>query len=124
MSKGKILTIDDETDFVAIIKNYFSLRGYEVFTAVRGVAGLEIVQKEKPDVVLIDLKLPGIDGDQVIPQIKKLNPNSKVIMITAYKDEGQTKKRVIEAGAYGYFEKPIASFKELEDTIGKAISGG
>ena len=121
MNKGRILTIDDEADFVAIIKNYFSLRGYEVFTAVRGVAGLDIVQKEKPDVVLIDLKLPGIDGDQIVPQISKLNPKSKVIMITAYKDEGQTKKRVIEAGAYAYFEKPIASFKELEETVSKAI---
>jgi len=121
MKKKKILTIDDEAGFVAIIKNYFSLRGYDVFTAIRGVTGLEIIEKEKPDVILIDLKLPGIDGDQILGQIQKIHPKAKTIMITAFKDEGQTRKRVLESGAYAFFEKPISSFKELENTVVKAI---
>ena len=121
MKKKKILAIDDESDFVAIIKNYFSLRGYDVFTAIRGVTGLEIIQKEKPDIIFIDLKLPGIDGDQILKQIQKIHPKAKTIMITAFKDEGQTRKRVLESGAYAFFEKPISSFKELEDTVVKAI---
>lgn len=123
MKKGKILTIDDEADFVAVIKNYFSLRGYEVFTALRGVTGLEIVQREKPDVVFIDLKLPGIDGDQVLREIQKVNPKAKAIMITAFKDEGQTREKFLKAGIYAYFEKPIASFKELEEVVDKAVEG-
>ena len=100
MKKGKILAIDDEPDFVALIKNYFSIRGYEVFTALRGITGLEIVQKEKPDVILIDLKIPGLDGDEILPQIQKIDPKAKTIMITAYKDEGQTQKRALNASIY------------------------
>ncbi len=123
MKKGKILAIDDEPDFVALIKNYFSIRGYEVFTALRGITGLEIVQKEKPDVILIDLKIPGLDGDEILPQIQKIDPKAKTIMITAYKDEGQTQKRALEAGVYAYFEKPINSFKELEEVVARAIQG-
>lgn len=124
MTKGKILTIDDEADFTALIKSYLGLRGYDVFTAIRGVTGLEIVQKEKPDVVLIDLKLPGLGGDQILKEIREIHPAAKVIMLTAFKDEGQTRKRVLDAGAYAFFEKPIASFKQLEHVIDKAIQEG
>jgi len=124
MIKGKIVTIDDEPDFVALIKNYFSIRGYEVFTALRGVTGLEIIEKEKPDVVFMDLKMPGIDGSQILRQLNKIHPKAKAIMLTAFKDDGQTKKRAIADGVYAYFEKPIASFKELEEVVEKAIKGG
>ena len=121
MNKPKILTIDDEVEFVEMIKNYFSLRGYDVFTALRGVAGLKIIEKEKPDVVLIDLKMAGINGDQVLKQMQKLHPEGKAIIITAFKDEGETEKKFLDMGAFAYFEKPISSLKELEDTIKKAI---
>ncbi len=76
---------------------------------------LDKVKKEKPDIIFIDLKLPGIDGDEILKRIQKIHPKGKAIMITAFKDEGQTKKRLLEAGVYAYFEKPIASFKELEE---------
>jgi two-component system response regulator (stage 0 sporulation protein F) len=122
MSKRKLLTIDDEPDFGLLIKNYFSIRGYEVFTAVRGVIGLEILEKEKPGVVLMDLKLPGIDGEEILKEVKKINPDAKAILITAFKDEGQTRDKFIKAGVYAYFEKPIASFRELEDVVKKAFA--
>ena len=121
--KIKILTIDDEPDFVALIKNYFSIRGYDVFTALRGVTGLEIVERERPDVIFIDLKLPGLDGDAILSEIRNIHPDAKTIMITAFKDDGETKKRVLHAGIYAYFEKPIASFKELEEVVKKAANG-
>jgi len=121
MTKPKILTIDDEAAFVEMIKNYFGLRGYNVFTALRGVVGLDIIEKEKPDVVLIDLKMPGIDGDHVMKHIKKVHPKAKAIMITAFRDEGQTEKRMRSMGVFAYFEKPITSMKELEDTIKSAL---
>lgn len=123
MKKPKILTIDDEAAFVEMIKGYFALRGYEVFTATRGVAGLDILEKEKPDVVLLDLKMPGIDGDQVLHEMHKINPNGKTIMITAFKDEGQTEKKFLNMGVFAYMEKPIKSMKELEEVIVKAVSG-
>ena len=54
---------------------------------------------------------------------KKIHPKAKTIMITAFKDEGQTRKRLLEAGVYAYFEKPINSFKELEEAVNKAVRG-
>ncbi len=117
----KILTIDDEQGFTQMITSYFKLRGFEVFSANRGVTGLEIARKEKPDIILIDLKMPGIDGDEIILELKKINPLGKTIMISAFQDEGKTRERVLKNGAFAYFEKPIASLKELEETIRKAL---
>lgn len=119
--KAKILTIDDEVGFTGMITEYFSARGYQVFVASRGVKGIEIIQNEKPDIVLIDLKMPGIDGDQVVSQLKSIHPEAKPIIITAFIDEGKTKKRLEEAGVYAYFEKPLSSLKDLEDTIEQAL---
>jgi len=121
MAKAKILTIDDEIEFTGMISEYFSARGYEVHVASRGVKGIELIKSEKPDVVLIDLKMPGIDGDQIVGQLKKLHPKAKSIIITAFIDEGKTKKRLEEAGVYAYFEKPISSLRNLENTIEKAV---
>ncbi len=121
MKKAKILTIDDEPDFVALLKNYFSIRGYEVFTALRGVDGIAIVEKERPDVILVDLKLPGLDGDQILREVKKIHPKAKTIMITAFKDDGNARKKALDAGVYAYFEKPIASFKILEEVVTRAV---
>lgn len=121
MAKAKILTIDDEAEFTGMISEYFSVRGYEVHVASRGVRGIELIKSEKPDVVLIDFKMPGIDGDQVVAQLKEIHPKAKSIIITAFIDEGKTKKRLEEAGVYAYFEKPLSSLKDLENTIEKAI---
>ena len=121
MAKAKILAIDDEAEFTGVISEYFTARGYEVHVASRGVRGIELIKSEKPDVVLIDLKMPGIDGDQVVAQLKKLHPKAKSIVITAFIDEGKTKKRLEEAGLYAYFEKPLSSLKDLEHTIEKAV---
>ncbi len=125
MNRPKILTIDDEAGFVEMIKTYFSLRGYDVLTALRGTTGLSIIEREKPDVVLIDLKMPGIDGDQVFRQMQRIHPRGKAIMITAFRDEdGGTEKRFLNMGVFAYVEKPIASMKELEEIIKRAVGQG
>jgi len=122
MSKPHLLTIDDESEFVGMIKDYFEPRGYTVYTAVRGVNGIEIVREKKPDIVLIDLKMPGIDGDEALALIKKVQPEAKVIFITAYDDGGKTKARLLKMGAYAYFDKPLSSLKDLEEAINRATA--
>ena len=120
--KPKILTIDDEIDFTEMVQSYFSLRGYDVLAAHRGVVGLEIIENEAPDVILLDLKMPGIDGDQILQHLKKMSPDSKVIMITAFRDEGQKmEKKFLASGGFAYIEKPISSMKKLEEIIKKAL---
>lgn len=118
--KPRIVAIDDEAEFVDILQNYFGLRGYGIDVAVRGAKGIEMVKEKKPDVVLMDLKMPGIDGDEVLKLLKSISPHLKVIFITAYDDGGKTRARLLKAGAYACLDKPISSLKGLEDMINKA----
>lgn len=120
MTKPKIVAIDDEVEFIDMLKNYFGLRGYDIEVALRGAKGIEIIKEKSPDVVLIDLKMPGIDGDEVLTLLKSMKPSPKVIFVTAYDDGGKTKARLLRMGAYAYFDKPIASLKYLEETINRA----
>jgi len=120
MAKPKIVAIDDEVEFIDMLKSYFVPRGYDIEVAIRGAKGIEIIKEKKPDVVLIDLKMPGIDGDEVLTLLKSMKPAPKIIFVTAYDDGGKTKARLLKQGAYAYFDKPIASLKNLEETINKA----
>ena len=121
MTKPRIVAIDDEAEFIDILQNYFSLREYEIHVATRGTKGIEIVKEKKPDVVLMDLKMPGIDGDEVLKLLKSMDPSPKVIFITAYDDGGKTKARLLKMGAYACLDKPISSLRALEDTINEAV---
>ena len=120
MTKPKIVAIDDEIEFIDMLQNYFVPRGYDIEVAVRGAKGIELVKEKKPNVVLMDLKMPGIDGDEVLTLIKSMNPPPKIIFITAYDDGGKTKARLLKMGAYACLDKPIASLKDLEELVNKA----
>ena len=123
MIKPRRVAIDDEAEFIDVLQSYFLPRGYDIEVAIRGAKGIEIVKEKKPDVVLMDLKMPGIDGDEVLKLLRSMQPSPKVIFVTAYDDGGKTKARLLKLGAYAYFDKPIASLKNLEETINKAANG-
>jgi CheY-like chemotaxis protein len=122
MSKPRIVAIDDEVEFIDMIRNYFEPRGYDIAVAIRGTKGIELIKEKKPDVVLIDLKMPGIDGDEVLTLLKSMDSSSKVIFVTAYDDGGKTKARLLKMGAYAYVDKPVASLKELEEIVNRAAN--
>ena len=118
----KLVTIDDEVEFTTLMQNYFGVRGYEVFTANEGDAGLVLVKRERPDICLIDLKMPGMHGDELLKEILKFDPNTKCIMITASEGAGKTRAKLIELGAYTCFDKPISSLKDLEKKVREALN--
>jgi CheY-like chemotaxis protein len=120
MPKPRIVAIDDEAEFIEMLTTYFRPRGYDIEVALRGAKGIEIVKEKKPHVVLMDLKMPGIDGDEALRLLNSMDPSPKVIFVTAYDDGGKTKARLLKMGAYAYFDKPIASLRELEEAIIKA----
>ncbi|MEI6863418.1 MAG: response regulator [Candidatus Omnitrophota bacterium] len=122
MTKPRIVAIDDEPEFIDMLESYFGLRGYEINAAVRGVKGIELVKEKNPDVVLMDLKMPGIDGDEVLKLLKSMSASPNVIFITAYDDGGKTKARLLNMGAYACLDKPISSLKALEETVLKAAT--
>jgi len=117
MKKYKILAIDDETGFTDAIKEYFTPLNFEVFVAGRGDIGLAMIVKERPDIVLLDLKMPSMEGDEVLMRMKDICPDAKPIIITAYNDNGKTKEKLLNMGAAGYFDKPISSLVDLEKLI-------
>ena len=121
MAALKIVAIDDEVEFITTIKQFFSARGYEVHAALRGTSGLELVDRHEPDVVLVDLKLPGMDGDEILRHVRQRHPNIKVIVITAYNDGGKTRDRLLALGAFAHFDKPLSSLRDLADTVKRAL---
>ncbi len=120
----KLLTIDDEREFTDMIRSYFEPRGYSVFVAHDGERGLVVAHAEKPDVVLIDLKMPGKHGDQVLVELKKAYPKIVMIMITASEGEGKVREHLIEIGAFDCFDKPLSSLKDLELRIKQGLANG
>ncbi|NIS62136.1 MAG: response regulator, partial [Proteobacteria bacterium] len=82
--KGKILIVDDVPDTVNIVEKLFKSEGYDVFTASTGEEGIRKTAQVKPDVILLDINLPGIDGNVALRKIKRENPDQSVVMLTAY----------------------------------------
>jgi len=120
MKMTRILSIDDEASFTELLRQYFEPRGHEIDVASDGSEGLDLLRRNGYDVVLLDLKMVGLNGDEVMEEIKRSNMDTKIIFITAYSDSGKTKKRLIKKGAYAFVEKPIASLKHLEDIVNRA----
>ncbi|MFA5147082.1 MAG: response regulator [Candidatus Omnitrophota bacterium] len=120
MAKPRIVAIDDEAEFIDMLQKYFEPRGYEISVAIRGAKGIELVKEKKPDVVVMDLKMPGIDGDEVLRLLKSLVPSPRVIFVTAYDDGGKTKARLLKLGAFACMDKPLPSLRDLEETINRA----
>ncbi len=123
MIKPRIVAIDDEAEFVDMLSDYFAIRGYDISVSIRGASGIEMIKEKRPDVILCDLKMPGVDGDEVLKLAKTMQPAPKLIFVTAYYDGGKTRARLLKMGAYAYFDKPITSLKVLEEVINKAVNG-
>lgn len=119
----KILIIDDEEDFCFFIKaNLQLISNYEIFIAHKGKKGLRLASKEKPDLILCDIMMPGIDGFEVLKKLKKNEETQHipVIMLTA-KSEDESKIKA--AGLYcdDYIVKPV-EIKTLKAKIHKVLS--
>ena len=89
--------------------------------ANNGQIGLKIAKEQKPDVCLIDLKMPGMHGDEVMKQILQMYPDTKCIMITASEGEAKTRNYLLEIGAYSCFDNPLTSLRDLESKIKEAL---
>ena len=110
----KILLIDDEESILQSLKIFLAAMNYKVATASNGSEGVQYVHNEHPDLVITDLKMPDLDGLEVLQQIKKIDSNIPCIIMTAYEDIDSTIK-AMQLGAYDYIEKPIDTprFKAL-----------
>ena len=113
--KTSLLIIEDDDNISTAIEEYFSRAGYSVRTAPDGLAGIEAVVKNRPDVVILDLMLPKMDGLAVCKELRQKNPQMPILMLTA-KDDVVDKVLGLEMGADDYITKPF-SLREVEARI-------
>lgn len=118
MNPLKILLVDDEDGIRKVLKITLESAGYEILTAPDGETGLDIFVREAPDLVITDIKMPGIDGIELLKRIKHLNPETEVIMITGHGDMDLAVKS-LQYEAADFITKPIDSL-DLESAIKKA----
>ncbi len=117
---AKLLVIDDDKDTCEYLKDFFEKRGCVVLTAHSGSDGLSIVKKENPGIVLLDIRMEGMDGLEVLKKIKSYDDTIKVIMITVASDE-ETRQKAKELGADDFIKKPLNT-TYLEGTVALKIA--
>lgn len=100
-----IMVVDDDAAIVKMLERILRLEGYDVITAGDGKAALLLLEKAKPDLVILDIMMPGLDGVQVL-QLMRERSNVPVIMLTA-RDEDFSIKQTLELGADDYVKKPF-----------------
>ncbi|MFN4111487.1 MAG: sigma-54-dependent transcriptional regulator [Ignavibacteria bacterium] len=117
--KEKILVIDDDESIRQTLTNFLKRHNYSVITAENGNVGFEMIKKHSPDLIISDIKMPGLSGLELLKKIKEIDVNSKVILITAH-DDIQTTIESIQNGAYDYFEKPL-DVEKLKIVVQRAL---
>ncbi len=112
---SKILVVDDEPKNVRILEIHLNAQGYNVCTAEDGVEALDILEKEKPDLILLDINMPKMNGFEVVKQVRanKTTEFIPIVMITALRDTRENRIESIEVGADDFIEKPFDSLEVL-----------
>lgn len=118
-SPGRILVVDDEPDVVSMLTKYFEDAGYVVDAAAHGGDALIAVSQYRPDVVVLDILMEGLDGVQVLDRIRALDPAIRVIMITGSGDL-TLQPTAMAKGAFAYVKKPVA-LEELHQAVAAAL---
>jgi|GEM_PF-530203 len=118
---SRILIVDDEPDMRLAVRNVLKLRGYEISEAGDGPTALEMAREHRPDLVLLDMRLPGMDGIEVLDGLKKIDDTVPVVMITGY-GHIQSAVDVMKLGASEYLQKPFEN-AQLVETVKRFVQG-
>lgn len=119
-SNQKILIVDDQFGIRILLNEIFQKAGYTTFQAANGAQALAVVKKEKPGLVILDMKIPGMDGLEILKRIKKDHEEIKVIIMTAY-GELDMIQEAMDVGAVTYFSKPF-DIDELMKTVQEQLT--
>lgn len=113
--KGKLLIVDDQFGIRILLSEVFQKAGFETYQAANGIQALEIVKEQNPDLVLLDMKIPGMDGLEILKRMKTINKDIRVIIMTAY-GELDMIQEAKELGAITHFAKPF-DIDEIRDVV-------
>ena len=115
MSKVRVLLVDDEEDYVKALAERMDMRDLQSQIALNGEEALDVLDSNPPDVIVLDLRMPGMGGMEVLEKVKKEHPHIQVIILTGHGGERE-EKEARRLGAFEYFQKP-ADTGDLVDTI-------
>lgn len=118
MALGRILVVDDEGPVREVLTEYFATEGYDVESATSGLEALNAIRGGRADLVLLDVRMPGLDGVQVLRRIRELTNSLPVIMVTANEDVGLARE-MLKLGAFDYVAKPFDF-----DYLDRAVAAG
>ena len=118
MALGRILVVDDEAPVREVLTDYFATVGYAVEAATSGLEALSAVSGGRADLVLLDVRMPGLDGVQVLRRIRELTDSVPVIMVTANEDVNLARETLM-LGAFDYVAKPFDF-----DYLDRAVAAG
>ena len=119
MAKNKILAIDDDPNMLDLTRYHLSAQGYEVTTAETGEEALKLAEGKHFDVVLTDMRLPDLDGIELVRRFKEESPETELIMVTGYSSVSKAVEAT-KAGAFYFVEKPV-KFEEILVLVEKAL---
>ncbi len=114
--KAKVLLVDDEADFIESLSKRLEVRGLKVFTATRGQNALDLLDKEKFDIIVLDLAMPGMDGLKTLEHIKKKDVDAEIVMLSGHGDVKSTTE-AMKLGATDFLEKPVDLPELLEKIV-------
>lgn len=120
MNDKKILIVDDQFGIRILLTEILQSDGYTLFQASNGMQALEIVEEHEPDLVLLDMKIPGMDGLEILRRIKEIKPATEVMMMTAYGELNMIKE-AMRLGAQKHFIKPF-DIDEVRKEIRESFS--
>ena len=119
MNPPKILIVDDDQVALRNLRHILVKEGYEVATSLTGLRAMELLEEEEYDLVLTDLRMPMVDGMEILERTRHLYPDSEVIMITGYTKQDAA-IIAIKAGAYNYVVKPY-KLDEVRKVVREAL---
>jgi YesN/AraC family two-component response regulator len=114
----KVLIIDDEKPTLAMFELFLQAYGFEVLTAEKGEEGIAVFETENPSIVFTDIKMPGMDGFEVLKRIKTISPGAVVVMITGHGDR-ELEKKALDFNATDFIHKPVQK-EALDAALEKA----
>lgn len=114
----RVLLVDDESQFVEALAERLQLRGFEALVANDGAAALDLLERDLVRLVVLDLRMPEMDGLEVLRRIKEKWPKTQVIVATGHGDE-EDRRKCLELGAFAFLSKPV-NIKELSGLLKEA----
>lgn len=120
--KKTVLIVDDEYSFCKSLKTFLEKIGYEVLVTTNGEQALDLIKSERPAVMTLDIRMPGMDGYEVLQKAKRLNDTMPIVVITAI-DVPRMEEMLERSGAHAILQKPI-DLRELQATIQRLLTSG